>query len=72
MEANLKARLATALVGSPLLIFIVGWGDAWLFTGLVLLLTLAAAREFFSMAFPQRVREQALGIVFRWVCLCGL
>lgn len=64
MEANLKSRLATAFVGIPLLILIVGWGDARLFTGLILLLNLAAMHEFFAMAFPGRVGEQVLGIVF--------
>lgn len=64
MEANLKSRFATAFVGIPLLAFIVGWGDAWLFTCIILLLNLAAAHEFFTMAFPGRVGEQVLGIIF--------
>jgi phosphatidate cytidylyltransferase len=64
VEANLKSRLPTAFVGIPLLILIVGWGDPWLFTGLILLLNLAALHEFFAMAFPERAREQAFGIVF--------
>ena len=64
MEANLKSRLATGFVGIPLLILIVGWGDLWLFTGLIMLLNLAALHEFFAMAFPEGAGERAFGIVF--------
>lgn len=64
MEASLKSRAATAFVGVPLLILIVGWGDPPLFTGLILILNLAATHEFFAMAFPERVGEQVLGIIF--------
>src|SRR5512143_2720247 len=64
VEANLKSRLATGFVGIPLLILIVGWGDPWLFTGLILLLNFAALHEFFAMAFPERAGERVFGIVF--------
>ena len=64
MEANLKSRLATALIAIPLLILIIGWGSPLLFTILLLLLNLAALHEFFAMAFPGRAGEQALGLIF--------
>jgi phosphatidate cytidylyltransferase len=64
VEANLKSRWATAFVGIPLLILIVGWGAPWLFTGLFLFLNLAALHEFFVMALPGRVGEQVLGVLF--------
>jgi phosphatidate cytidylyltransferase len=64
VEANLKARLATAFVGIPLLVLIVGWGGACLFTALFLILNIAALHEFFAMAFPTSPGEQALGVVF--------
>jgi phosphatidate cytidylyltransferase len=58
------------LVGIPLLILIVGRGDPLLFTGLFLLLNLAALHEFFAMAFPGRAGEQVLGVIFGiGVCL---
>lgn len=64
MDANLKSRCVTAIVAVPFLILIVGWGDARLFVGLVLLAAIAALYEFFSMAFPGLVSEQVVGILF--------
>lgn len=64
MQANLKPRLITASVAIPLLILMVAWGPAWLFTVVVLLITFGALREYFLMAFPRRFREQAVGILF--------
>ena len=64
MEANLKARLITAFVGIPLLIALIGWGDPWLFHGLFLLITLGALREYFAMGFPDRPKDQWIGIAF--------
>jgi phosphatidate cytidylyltransferase len=64
VEANLKARLITALIGIPLLIGLIGWGDPWLFHGLFLLITLGALREYFAMGFPGRPRDQWIGIGF--------
>lgn len=63
MDANLSARLATAAVGLPLLIALVGWAPAWLFGAAIFLLTLAALREYFAMAFPGCRRDQLLGVV---------
>lgn len=64
MEANLKSRWMTACVAIPLLILIVGWGDAWLFVGFFSLVTVVALHEFFSMAFPGRRGAQVTGIFF--------
>ena len=64
MDANLKARLLTGLVGVPLLIAIIGWGDPWLFHGFFLLITVGALREYFAMGFPGRPRDQVIGIAF--------
>jgi phosphatidate cytidylyltransferase len=64
VDANLKARLLTGLVGVPLLIAIIGWGDPWLFHGFFLLITVGALREYFAMGFPGRPRDQMIGIAF--------
>jgi phosphatidate cytidylyltransferase len=64
VEANLRSRLATALVGIPLLIALVGWAQPWVFAAVIVIVTLIALREFFVMAFPARVGEQVIGIVF--------
>jgi phosphatidate cytidylyltransferase len=63
VEANLRSRLITALVGTPVLILIVGWADFWLFTAVFFLILLIALREYFAMVFPGRVREQLMGIL---------
>ena len=64
MDANLKARLITGLVGIPLLVVLIGWGDPWLFHGFFLLITVGALREYFAMGFPGRPRDQMIGIAF--------
>jgi phosphatidate cytidylyltransferase len=63
VAANLRARLITALVAIPLLILLIGWAQSWFFTSFLFLLTIAALREYFAMAFPGRLREQLCGIV---------
>ncbi len=64
MDANLKTRLLTALLGIPLLVVLIGWGDPWLFHGFFLLITFGALREYFAMGFPGRPSDQIIGIVF--------
>ena len=64
MDANLRARLLTGLVGIPLLLVLIGWGDPWLFHGFFLLITFGALREYFAMGFPDRPREQTIGVAF--------
>jgi phosphatidate cytidylyltransferase len=64
VEANLKSRLGTALVGIPLLVLLVGWGYPGLFAAIVLLVIVASLWEFFVMAFPGHLAEQLVGILF--------
>jgi phosphatidate cytidylyltransferase len=64
MDANLSLRIGTALIGVPALIGLVGWGAPWMFAAVLFALTLAALREFFVMAFPQRPRKQLCGVLF--------
>ncbi len=64
MEANLKSRLGTFLVGVPLLVLLIGWGDAWLFAAVLFVLMVAALREYFLLAFPDRARERVIGMLF--------
>lgn len=64
MDANLRSRLVTAAIGIPLLVLLVGWSPPWLFCGFSFLITIAALREYFAMAFPQRWQERLVGIVF--------
>jgi phosphatidate cytidylyltransferase len=64
MDANLSLRLGTAVIGIPLLIWLVGWGAPWLFAAVLFVLTVAALREFFTMAFPKRPLRQLLGVLF--------
>jgi phosphatidate cytidylyltransferase len=64
VDANLRARLLTGLVGVPLLVVLIGWADPWLFHGFFLLITFGALREYFAMGFPGRPREQTIGVAF--------
>ena len=62
VEANLRARIATAAAAIPLLVLLVGWGDPRLFAALFFFLTLAALREFFVVTLPGRSTEQLFGV----------
>ena len=72
MEANLRSRLLTASIGIPLLIFIVGWGDPWLFAIVIFSLTVAALHEYFVMAFPGRVQDQVAGVFLGIALFCSM
>lgn len=63
MNANLRARLATAALGIPLLVGSVAWGPLWLFAGIFLALTLTALIEYYTMTFPRSVFRRAVGTV---------
>lgn len=65
-------RVATALVGLPLLVFIIGWGRAWHFSLLVFAITSIGVSEYFFMVFPGQSRERALGILLGVVTSLGL
>lgn len=64
MDANLRLRIATAAIAVPVLVWVIGWSPPWVFPVLVSVLTVAALREFFGMAFPQAPKERQLGILF--------
>jgi phosphatidate cytidylyltransferase len=64
VDANLRSRIATAVVAIPLLIAMVGWGPGWLFTIFFLIVTAAALREYFVIAFAGRILDQSLGFAF--------
>jgi len=72
VETELSRRLATAVIGVPLLVVLVVWGAAWLFYGVFLLLTVAALREFFVMALPGRRSDQWSGIGFGIALSCAV
>jgi phosphatidate cytidylyltransferase len=56
--------LLTAAVGIPLIIALVGWGPAWLFAVVIVVLVLATLREYFVMALPEFSKEQWIGTFF--------
>ena len=72
MEADLSSRLATAVVGIPLLVLLIGWSPPWLFSCVFFLLTVAALREYFAMAFPQRWQDQGIGVAFGIAVSCAV
>ena len=59
----LSARLATAAVAIPFLLWLVFSAPFAVYRGVVLLFTLVALVEYFQMAFPTRSPLQRLGIV---------
>ncbi len=59
----LPARLATAAVAVPRLLWLIFWAPFVIYRGVVLLFTLVALVEYFQMAFPTRLPLQRLGIV---------
>jgi phosphatidate cytidylyltransferase len=64
VDANLRSRVATASVGIPLLIWIIGWSPPQVFAGFFFLVTIAALREYFAIALPHRWQQQLGGIAF--------
>ena len=64
MDANLNARIVTSAVALPILVWLVGWGPPWSFSVAIFIVTVAALREFFAMAFPHAWKDQFLGILF--------
>lgn len=64
MDANLKARIATAIVGIPLLVWLIAWGPPWLFATFFFILTAGALYEYFAMTFPQAWRRRLAGNTF--------
>jgi phosphatidate cytidylyltransferase len=64
VESNLRSRLLTGTFAVPLLVLLVGWGPPWAFAGLFVVLIAQALREYFSMAFPGKMKDQFWGILF--------
>ncbi len=64
MDANLKARIATAAVGIPLLLWLIAWGPPWLFTAFFFILTVGALDEYFAMTFPRSWQQRLAGNAF--------
>ena len=59
----LRARLATAAVAIPVLIWLIVGAPVWLFAGFILTMTAIGLDEFASMALPERPLSRALVIV---------
>ena len=59
----LRARLATAAVAIPLLVWLICAGPAWLFAGVVLAVTTIGLAEFAAMALGGRPVAQLLAII---------
>lgn len=64
MEANLKARVFTALIGIPLLILLVARSSVAVFSTVIFFVTVLALGEYFRMVFPNGLRDQLLGVGF--------
>jgi phosphatidate cytidylyltransferase len=58
----LSARLATAAIAIPILLWLIFWAPFAVYRGVVLLFTLLALIEYFYMAFPEETALQALGV----------
>ena len=63
MQSKLAARLATAAIAIPALVWVIGWGGSRIFSWLVFAVTTIALLEYYGMAFPARRKEQAVGVV---------
>jgi phosphatidate cytidylyltransferase len=64
MDTNLRLRIGTAAVALPLLVCVIGWSPPWVFSALILLVTVGSLSEFFFMAFPQSPTDRYVGILF--------
>jgi phosphatidate cytidylyltransferase len=66
----MRARVVTALVAIPPLVFIVGFGPLWLFSTLVFLATALALREYYILVAPEstewRFAGMLLGLATAW------
>jgi phosphatidate cytidylyltransferase len=64
MDANLRARVVTAAVGLPLLVWLVGWSPPGIFPAALFIVTFGALYEFFALAFPGSWKDRLVGVVF--------
>jgi phosphatidate cytidylyltransferase len=71
----LRARLATAAVAIPLLLFLIFWAPPWALASLVGVLAFLALVEYAQLAFPAQPRERAavvlLGTLVLFAALAG-
>jgi phosphatidate cytidylyltransferase len=58
----LRTRLATAAVAIPLLVWIIAWNPASLFTWLVTVAAIVGVTEYFTMAFPGDLANRVFGM----------
>ena len=59
----MRARVITALVAIPPLVFIVGFGPLWLFSTLVFVVTALALREYYLLVVPESTKRRAAGML---------
>lgn len=63
MNPQLRARLLTAVIGIPALVWVIGWGGAQLFSVLVFLGVVVSLWEYYRVVFPSAVAYEAVGII---------
>jgi len=70
--SNLTIRLATAGVMVPLIIALLFWGPAWGWLLFLLVASVTAALEVFSMAYPGDTRAKLVGIAMTWALVLAI
>ena len=63
MNSQLAARVVTALIAVPALVWAIGWGGPRLFSWLVLAAAAAAFWEYYRMIFPSRWERAATTLI---------
>src|SRR4051812_35540011 len=61
MNAQLRARILTALVGVPVIVWAIGWSGPLLFSSLVAAAVLVSLWEYYRIVFPAAVKDQVIG-----------
>ena len=62
MSPQLRARLLTAAVGVPALVWLIGWGGARIFSWAIFLAVLVSLWEYYHLAFRSSAKDRAAGI----------
>ena len=65
MDANLSLRIATAAVGLPLLVWLVGWGPPWVFSATLFCAYSCGVARVFRHGVSRRSWKDQLGRHFR-------
>lgn len=68
----LRARIGTALLALPILLYLIFLGPLWAFQAVVLGFTALALAEYFRMAFPDDHRAQGGGIVLGFLVAASI